>query len=73
MKTRPTSSHRDQIAEQLRTCLQNMAAAGLTITYGGLARLLELSPPNTIHQITVAHCRPRDQQGPRRIAGNGIL
>ncbi len=54
MKTRPTSSHRDQIAEQLRTCLQNMAAAGLTITYGGLARLLELSPPNTIHQITVA-------------------
>ena len=54
MKTRPTSSHRDQIAEQLRTYLQNMAAAGLTITYGGLARLLELSPPNTIHQITVA-------------------
>ena len=54
MKTRPTSSHRDQIAEQLRTCLQNMAAAGQTITYGGLARLLELSPPNTIHQITVA-------------------
>jgi hypothetical protein len=54
MKTRPTSSRRDQIAEQLRTCLQNMAAAGLTITYGGLARLLELSPPNTIHQITVA-------------------
>ena len=31
-----------------------MAAAGLTITYGGLAKLLELSPPNTIHQITVA-------------------
>jgi hypothetical protein len=31
-----------------------MAAAGLTITYGGLARLLELPPPNTIHQITVA-------------------
>ena len=42
------------IAKQLRTCLQNMAAAGLTITYGGLARLLELSAPNTIHQITVA-------------------
>ena len=54
MKTRPTSSHRDQIGEQLRTYLQNMAAAGLTITYGELARLLELSPPNTIHQITVA-------------------
>ena len=31
-----------------------MAVAGLTITYGGLARLLELPPPNTIHQITVA-------------------
>jgi hypothetical protein len=30
-----------------------MAAAGLTITYGELARLLELLPPNTIHQITV--------------------
>jgi len=54
LKTRATSSHRDRVAEQLRTCLQNMAAAGLTITYGGLARLLELSPPNTIHQITVA-------------------
>ena len=54
MKTRPMSSHRDLIAEQLRTCLQNMAAAGLTITYGGLARLLELLPPNTIHRITVA-------------------
>jgi Family of unknown function (DUF6522) len=54
MKTRPASSHRDRIGEQLRTCLRNMAAAGLTITYGGLARLLELLPPNTIHQITVA-------------------
>jgi hypothetical protein len=55
LKTRAaTSSHRDQVAEQLRACLQNMAAAGLTITYGGLARLLELSLPNTIHQITVA-------------------
>ena len=52
--TRATSSHHDRLAEQLRTCLQNMAAAGLTITYGGLARLLELPPPNTIHQITVA-------------------
>ena len=31
-----------------------MAGAGLTTTYGELARLLELSPPNTIHQITVA-------------------
>ena len=31
-----------------------MAAASLTITYGRLAKLLELSPPNTIHQITVA-------------------
>lgn len=54
LKTRPTSRDRDPVAEQLRPCLQNMAAAGLTITYGGLARLLELSPPNTIHQITVA-------------------
>ena len=42
------------VAGQLRTCLQNIAAAGLTVTYGGLARLLELSPPNTINQITVA-------------------
>jgi hypothetical protein len=48
MKTRPTSSHRDHVAEQLRTCLENMAAAGLTITYGELARLLELLPPNTL-------------------------
>jgi hypothetical protein len=51
--TRATSSHHDRLAEQLRTCFQNMAAAGQTITYGGLARLLELSPPNTIRQITV--------------------
>jgi hypothetical protein len=41
-------------AKQLRTYLQNMAVARLTITYGGLARLLQLLPPNTIHQITVA-------------------
>ena len=34
---------RDRVAEQLRTSLQNMAAAGLTITYAGLPRLLELS------------------------------
>jgi len=54
LKMRATSSHRDRVAEQLRTYLQNMAAADLTITYGGLAKLLELSPPNTIHQITVA-------------------
>jgi hypothetical protein len=55
LKTKAMSSDRDHdwAAGQLRTCLQNMAAAGLTITYGGLARLLELSPPNTIHQITV--------------------
>jgi hypothetical protein len=54
LKTRATSSDLDRVAEQLRTHLQNMAAADLTITYGGLARLLALSPPNTIHQITVA-------------------
>ena len=54
LETRATPSHHDGVAEQLRTCLQNMAAAGVTITYGGLARLLELSPPITIHQITVA-------------------
>jgi len=54
LKTRDTSSDRDRVAGQLRTSLQNMAAAGLTITYGGLARLLELSPPNSIRQITVA-------------------
>ena len=54
LATRATSIHGDQVAEQLRISLQNMATAGLTITYGGLARLLELSPPNTIHQITVA-------------------
>ena len=54
LKTRATSNDRDRVAKQLRTCLQNMAAAGLTITYGALARLLELPPPNTIHQLTVA-------------------
>jgi hypothetical protein len=54
LKTRATSSDRDRVAGQLRTSLQNMAAAGLTITYGGLAKLLGLSPPNTINQITVA-------------------
>ena len=54
LKTRATSSDRDQVAAKLRSCLQNLAAAGLTVTYGGLARLLGLSPPNTIHQITVA-------------------
>jgi hypothetical protein len=62
LKTRATSSHCDQVAEQLRTSLQNMAAAGLTITYGGLARLLELSAPNTINQ---------DHAGPRASDGGG--
>lgn len=51
---RENPRHRDQVAEHLRACLQNMAAAGLTATYGELARLLALSPPNTIHQITAA-------------------
>lgn len=54
LQTREKPRHRDQVAGQLRACLQNMAAAGLTITYGRLAKLLDLSPPNTIHQITVA-------------------
>jgi hypothetical protein len=54
LKTRAMSSHSDRVAEHLRTCLQNIATAGLTITYGRLARLLELPPPNTINQITVA-------------------
>ena len=54
LKTRATSSDHDQVAAKLRSCLQNMAAAGLTVTYGRLAGLLGLSPPNTIHQVTVA-------------------
>ena len=45
LKARATSSDRDQLARQLRTCLQNMAAAGLTITYGGLAKLLSCRHP----------------------------
>ena len=47
-------SHSDRAPEELRTCLQNTATAGLTITYGELARLFKPSPPNTIHQIAVA-------------------
>jgi hypothetical protein len=31
LETRATPSHHDGVAEQLRTCLQNMAAAGVTI------------------------------------------
>ena len=54
LQTGKRPRHRERVAEQLRVCLQNMATAGLTITYGRLAKLLELSPPNTIHQITVA-------------------
>jgi len=54
LKMRAKSPQRDLIAEQLRAWLQNMATAGLTITYGRLAKLLDLSPPNTIHQITGA-------------------
>ncbi len=54
LKMRAKSPQRDLIAEQLRAWLQNMATADLTITYGRLAKLLDLSPPNTIHQITGA-------------------
>jgi hypothetical protein len=67
LKTRATSSDRHRVAGQLRAFLQNMAAADLTITYGGLARLLELSPPNTVHQITVAleHLMKEDAEAGR--------
>lgn len=54
LEMRAKPRQRDQIAEQLRAWLQNMATAGLTITYGQLAMLLDLSPPNTIHQIALA-------------------
>jgi hypothetical protein len=65
LKTRPTSNDRDRVAGQLRTSLQNMAAAGLTITYGGLAKLLGLSPadhslPRSYSVRLGAGCRQRD-------------
>jgi hypothetical protein len=43
--------------ERERHCIENKAAAGLTITYGELARLLGLLPPKAIHQITVGRER----------------
>ena len=44
----------DVVVAQLRACLQSMAVAGLTVAYRELATRRDLSPPNTIHQITVA-------------------
>jgi hypothetical protein len=42
------------LTNRLRAHLQEMAARGLAITYGEMARELGLIPPNTIHQLTQA-------------------
>jgi len=42
------------LAQRIRTYLCHAAAAGEPITYQALASALELAPPNTIHQLTVA-------------------
>ena len=43
LETRATPSHHDGVAEQLRTCLQNMAAAGLKRTPKPAGRSLQHS------------------------------
>ena len=42
------------LARRIRTHLCRIAGEGTPITYQALAKTLDLSPPNTIHQLTVA-------------------
>ena len=42
------------LAGRARTCLRQIAVRGEPITYKALAEALELTPPNTIHQVTEA-------------------
>ena len=41
------------LAPQLRTYLRLVAQTGKPVTYQTVARALDLSPPNTIHQVAV--------------------
>lgn len=42
------------LPQRVRAHLCEMAADAQPITYQALAKVLELSPPNTIHQLTLA-------------------
>lgn len=42
------------LASRIRSYLCRIAGQAVPITYQALAKALELSPPNTIHQLTVA-------------------
>jgi hypothetical protein len=44
----------ETLPRRLRAHLQALAALGLPITYGEVAKTLQLSPPNTIRQLRVA-------------------
>ena len=43
-----------QLAKRLRAHLEKMAERGVPITYHDLAKVLLLTPPNTIHKVTEA-------------------
>ena len=60
LKTRATSSDRDQVAAQLRSCLQNMAAAGLT---SHLWRTRRTAWPVATQYHPSDHGRPRASDG----------
>lgn len=49
-----TSDATKALALRIRAHLCQIVGQGTPITYQVLARAMELSPPNTIHQITVA-------------------
>lgn len=42
------------LAQRVRTYLRQNAQAAVPVTYQALAKVMELSPPNTIHQLTRA-------------------
>ena len=48
------SSATQLLARRVRIYLQRIAARGEPITYRALAQAMELTPPNTIHQVTQA-------------------
>lgn len=48
----PTATH--ALTQRVRAHLQRIAGQATPITYKALAAALELTPPNTIHQVTEA-------------------
>ncbi len=54
MSINAATGSEDALALRLRTYLCQNGPEAIPITYQALAKAMDLSPPNTIHQLTVA-------------------